>query len=154
MNGIITGISVGYNKLKEALLSVNGSFNADLRAQRQGFYGLFSKPLIRTATTVLKLGRRNIVLSEENPQLKIELADGEVALFDGVNTVKLSREKGIEIQAVGKISIGGAGAMKVLTESFIEFFNTHTHTAAGGATTPPTVPVVAAAVSTKITEVL
>jgi hypothetical protein len=93
-------------------------------------------------------------LSEENPQVKIELADGEVALFDGLNTIKLSRQQGIEITSAGKISIGGIGATKLLTDSFVQAFNMHTHPAPGGATLAPTTPIVAETVTTKITEAL
>jgi hypothetical protein len=155
MISILTGISSAYTTLKNALIRINVDFNAlPLSVQRGGIYGLFSKPLVKTVTTVLKQGHRNIVLSEENPTVQIELLDGEVALFDGMNTVKLSRERGITIIAPAGVSIGGEGAQKLLTETFVSLFNAHTHGAAGVATTPPTTPVDASAVSTLFTEAI
>jgi len=156
MISLITGFLVKIDNLKTSLIAVNGSFNADIRAKRPGIYGLFSKPLTKTVTTILKSANRHIVLSEDNSALKIELLDGEVALFDGMNTVKLSRENGIEIKAApsSKVVIGGEGAAALITKKFMEFFNTHTHGAPGGATTPPTITVPADTVSTLFTEAL
>jgi hypothetical protein len=161
MLNIIRGISTAYNGLKTVLIDVNATFKPSLTAKRGGIYGLFSKPLPKTVTAVVKNGRNMVVLFEENPQLKIDLLDGEVALFDGINKIKLSRRNGIEITSAGKVSIGGKGvkislgaegARSLVTESFMEFFNAHTHTAAGGATTPPVVIVPADAVCTSLTE--
>jgi len=154
MNEILNGFITGYEKLKSALIAVNGSFNPDLSAKRNCVYGLFSKPPIKTVVTVLKHGRRNIVISEDNPQVEIELLDGEVALYDGMNTIKLSRAKGIEITSAAKINIGGIGALKLINELFLDLFNSHTHATPAGPTASPVVPAVAATVTTKITEVL
>jgi len=151
MINIITGISTSYKSLKSALININGKIGTGINVERRGFYGLSSKPLPQTITTVIKNGQKAIVLFEENPNVKIELKDGEVALHDGLNTVHLKRQGGIEIISAGNISIGGKGAQKLITEAFLKIYAAHTHPAPGGATSAPT-PVPLEATLTKILE--
>ncbi len=116
--------------------AVNRSFGDEIEAERFGMYGLFSRPKKGTETVLLRRGDSIIIVGERDQRISIELLDGEVALYDGVNRVHLQGEKGIVIDAPAGVKIGSSGTQKLLTEIFAEWADTHFHADNG---LPPTV---------------
>ncbi len=91
---------------------------------------------------------------------RFELSDAVAlpGLFTLSNQPKIASDEGfvaryqetkITIKTNGDIELGGATASKMIKESFIDLFNSHTHPILGAATDTPLLPILKETVTTK-----
>jgi len=124
-------------------------------------YGFTSRPLKDAEGIVIKDGNNIILIASDDRRYRIQVEDGEVALYsDEGDKIHFMRGKVIEITSGAKVTIkapavelAGGSLRKLIDERLVDAFNSHTHpTAALGSPSMPTTPLVLANVATEKTK--
>jgi hypothetical protein len=137
----------GKNRAK-ADLSGDGEI---IEVRRLGQYAIYSKPLKNSKGLLISNGNSTYIIAEKNPQelpIESQLADGDFAVDTGnVRMHFKHKEKTLEISGAVSVSIKGANeiklgnaAMALVNEQIVQWLDSHTHTAPGGATGTPIPP--------------
>jgi hypothetical protein len=106
----------------------------------------------------LSKNQKLTIICEQNsyPNIEAQICDGDVCLTDGTQKIHIKKSGEIQIEgakitiSAANITIGNEAAQALVTQSFLTLFNTHIHGSPSGPTTPPTIPIQAASVTTNI----
>lgn len=80
----------------------------------------------------------NLINITPDNSIKITNANGDGLTIDMSNDKIVLKSNTIELDCK-KLKIGSTGNKKMVTEDFIQMYNTHTHTCPGGTTATPTI---------------
>lgn len=80
----------------------------------------------------------NLINITPDNSIKITNANGDGLTIDMSNDKMVLKSNTIELDCK-KLKIGSTGNKKMVTEDFIQMYNTHTHTCPGGTTAAPTI---------------
>jgi len=152
IRGVVSTMSSAAGKL--ARFSAAGRTDESIEDREvMQHYGFSSRAKSGAECLILKQGNHYLMIASDDRRYRIALADGEVAIYtDEGDSIHFKRNKTIEVRAGTKVSIDAPGVELGTTalesvlkgETFMNFFNSHTHT--GGfvtPTSPPSVPATA-----------
>ncbi len=151
---VITALTEGNIRTVSATGLAGEEFN-EREFQQQ--YGFASSPKANAEGVMAGVGNVFYLLASDDRRYRITLVNGEVALYtDEDDKIHLKRGNIIEITAATKVivnapavELGDGTLKKLINEELVTKFNQHTHpTAALGAPSTPTTPIVLADVTT------
>lgn len=152
IRGVVSSMSSAAGKL--ARFSATGRTDESIEDREvMQHYGFSSRAKAGAECLILKQGNHILMVSSDDRRYRIALEAGEVAIYtDEGDKILFKRGKEIQVRAGTKVSVDAPGIELGTTllesvlkgETFMNFFNSHTHT--GGfvtPTSPPSVPATA-----------